>query len=73
MSDVCDVNKVGERVNEWCVWESVGPMDVRERKEKNKKVILWGVVWGHEIGEILEWCEKRKRGCGKRKKKTKSG
>jgi len=44
------------------VWESVGPADVRERKGKNKKVILWGVVCGREIGESLEWCEKKKVG-----------
>jgi len=28
---VCNVNKVSEKVNEWCVCESVGPTDEREK------------------------------------------
>jgi len=32
---VCDVNKVSEKVNQWCACESVGPTDEREKiKEK---------------------------------------
>jgi len=36
MSDVCEVNRVSERVNEWCVWESVGPTNVKEREKKRE-------------------------------------
>ena len=32
---VCDVNKVSEKVSQWCACESVGPTDEREKiKEK---------------------------------------
>jgi len=77
---VCDVNKVSEKVNERCVCESVGPTDEREKikgkkerkKRKKNKVRLW-VVWGREIGEILEWCEKKESGVWIEKIKSKMG
>ena len=37
---------------------------MNKKKKKEKKGDIWEVVWGREIGEILEWCEKRKWGCG---------
>jgi len=59
-SKVCDVNKVSERVNEWCMWESVGPTNVRERKEKKRKkndVVRNGVCDVNKVSDkVNEWC-----------------